>query len=96
MDTIWTKSKFTKADLDRKTVEFQIPTRGGILKKLAEFRVRQNPDGELAVDIVTNVQEKNPVEHLQNLYHLPLSGVERVRKHPDPSIADFRLIMTGV
>jgi hypothetical protein len=95
MDTIWTKPKFTKADLDHKTVEFQIPTRGGILKRIAEFRVYQNPDGELAVDIMTDVQEKHRAEHIQNIYHLPLVGVERIKKHPDPTVADFRLVMTG-
>ena len=47
MDTIWTTSDFTTTDLDGKTVEFQIPTRDGILAGVGIFSVRQNPDGSL-------------------------------------------------
>jgi len=86
---------FTKADIDRKTVEFQIRLRSGVLKRIAEFWVRENPGGELSIDIMTTVPGNRRGERIQNIYNLPLAYVERIATHPDPSVADFRLVILG-
>jgi hypothetical protein len=78
METIWVKSKWKKDEIDHKRVEFRIPARGGIAHGLAEFWVRQNPDGLVAIDVVTDVQGRNWAERFQTRYHLPQAAVDRI------------------
>ena len=80
------------ADLEGKTVEFQIPTRGGILAGVAAFSIRRNPEGELAIDIVTKAHGRDLAERIKTWYHLPQVAVDRIERHPDSSVADFRLL----
>jgi hypothetical protein len=91
MDTIWVKSKWSQDELDRKRVELRIPAHGGIVHGLGEFRVRQNPDGLLAIDAVTDVQGRNWAERIRTRYHLPQAAVDRIAKHPDTKVGDFLL-----
>jgi len=91
MDTIWVKSKWSQDALDHKRVEFRIPARGGIIHGFGELWVRQNTDGLLAIDAVTDVQGRNWAERIQSRYHLPQAAVDRITKHPDTKVADFLL-----
>jgi hypothetical protein len=88
---MWTKSKSALPDLDRKTVEFRIPTQRGVVHAVGEFWVRQNPEGLLAVDLVTDVQGQDWAQRIQTRYSLPQEAVDRIERHPTPSVADFRL-----
>jgi hypothetical protein len=92
MNIIWTKSKWKKDDLDHKTVEFRIPTDRGIDHGIGELWVRQNPAGLLVIEVVTDVQGKDWAERIQTRYFLPQSGVDRIERHPDQSVAVFRLV----
>ena len=44
MNAVWIKSKWTKADLDHKSVEFRFPIDPGIATGVGEFWVRENPE----------------------------------------------------
>jgi hypothetical protein len=92
METIWTKSKWNKDDLDNKTVEFRIPTQRGIEHGIGAFWVRQNPAGLLAIEVVTDVQGKDWLERIQTRFYLPQIGVDRIKRHPVQKVADFRLM----
>ena len=92
MEGIWTKSKWTLEQLDGHKVEFQFPTRHGTIHDTGEFSVRRNPEGLLAVDILIDVSMgvgKWEQYHLR----VPQSGVRRIEKHRDQSIAHFRLFV---
>ena len=91
-DTIWTTSKFNREELDKQTIEFAMRRGDVIIEGVAEIWVRENPDGLLAVDIVTDVQGKHWAERIQTRYHLPQVYVDRIAKHPDPSIARYQLL----
>jgi hypothetical protein len=91
MDTIWAKSNWKKDDLDHKTVEFCIPTERGFERGFGEFWVRQNPEGLLAVEVVTDAQGKDWAERVQTRYFIPQIGVDRILRHPDQKAAAFRL-----
>ncbi len=92
MNTLWTRSKWSLEDLDLKTVEFRIPIRNGTVQGIGEFLVRGNPEGLLAVDVVTDAQGRDWAERVQTMYHIPQVGVDRIERHPDSSIAAFRLV----
>lgn len=92
MNTIWTKSKWHKDDIDHKTVEFRIPTERGNEHGVGEFWVRQNPAGLLAVEVVTDLQGKDWAERVHTRYCLPQIGVDRIERHPDQTVAAFRLV----
>lgn len=89
--TIWTQPKFTKEELDQKTVEFYLPTDGHWVYGVGHFWVRRNPEGLLAIEIVTDQQGRNWAERVQTRYFVPQAGVERICPHPDPAKADFLL-----
>ena len=92
METIWVKSKWSLEELDRKTVEFRMPIRNGTIQGIGEFWVRPNPQGMVAIDIVTDENGRNWAERVQTRYHLPQVAVERIERHPDSSVAPFRLV----
>jgi hypothetical protein len=87
---IWVKSKWSMEELDRKSVEYSIPRESKPLHGIGEFLVKRNPEGLLAVDICTFGQQ-TPAEINEKRYHLPQPAVDRIEKHPDQSIAHFRL-----
>ena len=92
METIWVRSKWSPDDLHQKTVEFRIPIRNAIVHGIGEFWVRQNPQGLLSVDVVTDRQGRNWAARIQRSYHVPQSGVDRIERHADSSVAQFRLV----
>ena len=92
MADIWTKSKWTLEQLDGQKVEFQFPTHRGTIHDTGKFLVRRNPEGLLAVDIVIEVAMGIGKWAQYRLRVLP-SGVRRIEKHRDQSIARFRLFV---
>jgi hypothetical protein len=93
-ETIWTKSEWKAADLDHKSVEFQIPLKkGGGVHDVGEIWARNRKDGFLSVWIVTEYRGRNWAERIQTVYVIPQLGVDRLKKHPDPNVAEFCLIL---
>jgi hypothetical protein len=91
-DAHWTTSKWTHADLEFKTVEFTIPAKGGTLSGTGKFYVSRNPEGLLRIELVTEEAGRHWAERVQTRYQLPQIAVDRIQRHPNPAIADFRLI----
>lgn len=89
--TIWTKSKWTLDQLDRKSVEFKIPTERGIISGTGEFWVRRNPEKLLAIEVSVTLA-KSWAERIQYRFQIPQAGVDRIEAHPDQSTANFRLM----
>lgn len=94
MSNIWTKSKWTKDQLDHQRVEFRIRTERGIEQGVGEFVVRQNPEGLLAIEIVADMPGRDWAERVQTRYCPKQDGVLRIQRHPDKSVAAFRLFGT--
>jgi hypothetical protein len=91
MNIIWIKSNWTKAQLDQKRVENRMNTSHGIEQGIGEFWVRQNPEGLLAIEIVVETQGRDWAERIQTRYYPKQEAVGRIERHPDQSVADFRL-----
>jgi hypothetical protein len=94
METIWSKSKWTKEQLDHQKVEFRIRTKRGIEHGVGEFWVRRNPEGLLAVEIVVEGQGSSWAERIQTRYYPHQAGIDGIERHPDQGIAAFRLFDT--
>jgi len=90
---IWTKSKWTKNDLDGQTVEFDLveKKRGYGVHGIGEFVVSKNPAGLLFVQIELILMGRNQWERVQVRYYLPQLYVDRIRKHPDQRVAAFQI-----
>ncbi len=95
METIWTKTKWTIEQLDHRSAEFRIHTKIGLIHQVGEFWVRQNPDGLLAVDAVAYTQGRDAVETVRLQYFLPQTAVDQIERHPDQTVAEFRLFLEG-
>jgi len=78
--------------LDGHKVEFQFPTRRGTIHDTGTFLVRRNSEGLLAVDILIDVA-MGIGKWEQYRLHVPQSGVRRIEKHRNQSIAHFRLFV---
>jgi hypothetical protein len=91
MDTIWTKSKWTKDQLDHQPVESRVHTDRGVEHGIGEFLVRQNPEGLLAIEVVVDRQGANWAEKIQTRYYPKQEGIFQIERHPDESVAAFRL-----
>jgi len=92
METLWISSKWTKDDLHGKSVEFRIPLRGGTVHGVGEFWVRRNPRGLLAIDVVTDEPGRNWAQRMLRSYKVPQAGADRIKRHPDSTVANFRLV----
>src|SRR6266436_5144842 len=90
---IWTKSKWKKSDLEGKSVEFDLvdSARGVGVRGVGEFVVSQKPSGLLFVQIELILQGRNWAERIQVRYYLPQVYVDRIRQHPDQTVAAFLL-----
>jgi hypothetical protein len=89
---IWIKSKWTFEDLKDKTVEFRLISPEWRIKGIGKFLVRINPAGELAVDICA-VKSATPYEVVEMRFYLFQKVADKIERHPDKAIADFRLLM---
>jgi hypothetical protein len=90
-EPIWTKPKWSLADLDHQTVEFRIPLKNQIVHDIGEFWAR--PKGELlSISIVITTQGRNWGERIQSHFVLPQTAVDRIELHPDQDVAKFRLM----
>ena len=85
------KTDWKRTELDRKRVEFEIPAKGGSVRGIGQFWVRENPDGLLFIDIVTDTQGRSWAERVQTRYHMPQAAARRIVRHPDSTVADFLL-----
>jgi hypothetical protein len=92
MEDIWTKSEWTLKQLNGRKVEFQFPTRRGTIYDTGKFLVRRNSEGLLSVDILIDVM-MGIGKWEKYCIHVPQSGVRRIEKHRDQSIARFRLFV---
>ena len=90
-ESTWTNSTWSKTDLHKKKVEFQIPVEGGIATGVGEFWVRTNSAGLLGIDIVTHTIGRDWAECLQTKFQLPDAVARKIICHPDPKVADFLL-----
>jgi hypothetical protein len=94
METTWIKSNWTKEQLDHQTVEFRLHTDRGVEHGVGEFWVRQNPQGLLAIEVVTDQQGRDWAERVQTRYYPKQEGVFHIESHPNQSVAAFRLFDT--
>jgi hypothetical protein len=90
-EPIWTKSKWSQADLDHQKVEFRIPLMDQVVRGIGEFWVRANNE-LLSIEIVTDRQGGNWAERVQSHFVLQQIAVDRIELHPDQDVAKFRLV----
>jgi hypothetical protein len=91
MKTIWTTSKWTKAQLDKELVEFMLSSSDGVWSGVGRFSVRDNNHGQIAVQILVGKRNGNTTVTEWVHYTLHQLSVDRIEKHPRQSTAAFRL-----
>ena len=92
-DDVWTKSKWSMEQLDRKSVEFWIPQGQQQIHGVGQFLAKEDPKGHRGLLVVTLCRflQKTTAETLEVRPPLEQAAVERIERHPDPSVADFQL-----
>src|SRR6266404_1135273 len=89
----WVRSKWSKSDLDGKSVEFDFPfARDRWVKGVGTFRVKENMSGELSIWI-----EGMPLPSVGNKYYfLDQSLANAIHRCLPTSTFDFILFMGSV
>jgi hypothetical protein len=90
MNQVWTNSRWTKAQLDRKRVEFRLRLNQDLIQGFGQFLVLQNPEGLLSIDVVYDVQ-KSRDEKISRHLRLSQADVDEIQLHDTPAMAKFRL-----
>ena len=90
MNLVWTKSKWTKAQLDGRRVEFRLRLNQEPLQGFGQFLVLQNPEGLLSIDVVYDFQ-KSRDEMISRHLCLSQADVDEIQLHDDSAVARFRL-----
>jgi hypothetical protein len=91
--------KWTRDDLDGKTVEFRLPLADGVVKegigKFSASRPNFAPkESELVLEIQVN--ERVGLNVNSKRFSLPQSAADRIERHPDPKVTDFRCLGDGL
>jgi hypothetical protein len=89
-EDIWVKSNWTEEQLNRQSVECWIPQGQNHLHGIGEFLAKQDSTGKLAVELIAESQE-TVADKMQFRLYLAQALVDRIERHPDQSIARFRL-----
>ncbi len=90
---IWTTSKWKRDDLEGKTVKFQWPApQNAVVSGKGEFVVSQHKDGRLFIQIVVLSQGRGWAEFISTHFQLPQAAVDRIQRHPEPSVAEFQIV----
>src|SRR5689334_17169488 len=88
----WTRSKYTRDELDKQSVEFELKSKNVRVSGIGEFWVAQNPEKRLAIDIVIYEPGAHWSEIRQTQFHLQQVHVDRIEINPDQTKAKFRLL----
>jgi hypothetical protein len=93
MEPVWTRSQWSFDDLENKTVEFRLRLDADkTVSGRGRFLLAENPDLLLSVRIRVDMQGDHWSSRIQHDYQAPQAAVDRIERHPDPTVADFRLI----
>lgn len=87
----WTKSKWSVGDLNGKKVHFRINLKRSALEGIGTFIIGEGKKG-LNVQIGVNVPEEPPDKFVHRIYSLPQRWVDRIQRHPDQGVAEFRVM----
>jgi hypothetical protein len=90
MNRVWTKSKWTKAQLDRQRVKFRLRLNQELLQGFGQFSVLQNHEGLLSIDIVYDFQ-KSRDEMISRHLCLSQADVDEIQLHDDTDVSRFCL-----
>jgi hypothetical protein len=91
MEIPWTNSRWSVDELTFQRVEFRIFSDGKVLHGVGQFLALQNPEGQIALEILSDAAGSTPQERLQTRFSVPKAAVDRIEHHPDPSVALFQL-----
>src|SRR5260221_7183231 len=82
-EIIWVKSKWTRDELNQKTVEFRFRLRdtGAIATGTGRFNVLENPDRFLSVFIDCHLPGRTPNEFVCQRFFVLQTGAEAIAKH---------------
>jgi hypothetical protein len=91
MTYAWFKSKFTAADLNKKTVAFRVPLeQGGIAAGEGKFEALQNASGCIAVAIIYHYQQNNMM--CAGKVFIPVEAAGNIVRNPSGSKCEFSVI----
>jgi hypothetical protein len=79
--------KWGRDDLHGKTVEFDIVYKEGRVIGLGKFFMRGSPHW-----MQTEIEVEKPKETASNFYKIPPDLENLIEPHPNPKVADFRLV----
>lgn len=90
-DRFWTTSKWSRQELQGKTVQFVLTGAEYRVSGTGIFEVRERPGGEILIQIEVPVV-RTPNEAKDQIFTLTPANASQITKHPDPSVAEFQCL----
>jgi hypothetical protein len=96
---IWLKSKWKPAELSDNLIQFELRSKVRVgehlgvrvLSGVGRLKVRENPRGEISVDIFVD-EAKGPYSGLLTRIWLSQEAVDKIELNPNPQPAKFKLL----
>jgi hypothetical protein len=87
----WVTTKWKRGELHDKRVEFELTGPDKKVGGIGVFRIAQRPSGEQHIDIVVTTAPSY-WERIDHIFTLKQAHADRIRSHPDASVAEFRCL----
>jgi hypothetical protein len=89
---IWGRSKFSKEELHDQLIDFELTSANGVIGGTGRIGARQNPKGEIAVDIFIDRQLDKDGKWVGYRIWIEGAGVSRIELNPKKGGSKFRLL----
>ncbi len=94
MERKWIQSsKWKRAELDSKSIEFSLRTPDFLIRGIGKLQVYENGEGDISINIVVLEMSNDGNRQSWVTYQLFSTQIaDRIEVHPDMAVAHFRLI----
>lgn len=91
-DKIWITSKWKLEELQAESVEFKLPVQDGEVTGVGQFVVTDNSEGQLSINIRTNLKGEGTRKDGMHDFHLNQWAADRIERHSDRTTATFKCV----
>lgn len=91
-EKIWVQSKWKLEDLQAESVEFKLPVQDGEVTGVGQFVVADNPEGQLSINIRTNLKGEGTRNDGMHDFHLNQWAADRIERNSNKASAAFKCI----
>ena len=89
-EKIWVQSKWKLEELQAESVEFKLPVQDGEVTGIGQFVVTDNSEGQLSINIRTNLKGEGDRKDGMHDFHLNQWATDQIERNRGGSEVAFR------